>query len=579
MNRLSREDSLRYIMQNVTFLNSSAVAKDTVPALLMPLLESSIPGLSLVTGFLSDYLNIDISQYLGVLLVLVALSSGVNYLADRFWNIWRAYLMSTAEIRCNDEMYNYLMYWISKSGLSKRTTNFVAGTQTNSAYVYTDEGSDDEEVSCDYDEINLNEDISKQYWNWDRMKTLRFTPSVGTHYFRYKGRWLSFSRFQEKEKGFYGSTMTEQIYLSCFGRNPQILKDLLQEAQVAYLERDSNKTVIYRGTRSYGGTSEDMEWVRCMSRPPRPMSTVVLDEAQKQMILDDMREYLHPRTKKWYSTRGIPYRRGYLLHGPPGTGKTSLCFALAGLLHLRIYVASLNSKNITEDGLATLFRELPSRCIVLLEDIDSAGLSMKRNNEKEVENTTCDSQEDTSVGKSSTSAVTNVDKGISLSGVLNIIDGVASSEGRILVMTTNHIEKLDSALLRPGRVDMTVHFGYANFAMIKGLFMAIYSTLETEAPTKHHGSNSSAVDGQRLENGKDVMSTVNGSVCRAPGFHHHGKTDVDICVLAEQFASLFPADEFTPAEIQGFLLKHKANPEEAIQDLEKWISQRGKRQV
>jgi chaperone BCS1 len=73
-----------------------------------------------------------------------------------------------------------------------------------------------------------------------------------------------------------------------------------------------------------------------------------------------------------YATRGIPHRRGYLFHGPPGTGKTSLSFALAGIFGLDIYCASLSENELKESDLAHLFTFLPDRCIVLLEDIDSA---------------------------------------------------------------------------------------------------------------------------------------------------------------------------------------------------------------
>jgi mitochondrial chaperone BCS1 len=562
------------------------MAELTASTTLMTLLESSIPGLSLATKFFSEYLHVDISQYLGVVLVVIALSAVVNYCADGFWHIWGEYFMSTAEIRNDDEMYNYLMYWISRNELSKRTTHFVAGTRTNSSHVDMSEDSDDEDYAYDYDDVDLSKEISKQCQRWDRMKTLRFTPSNGTHYFRYKGHWLSFTRSQEREKGFYGARLTEEIYLSCFGRNPQILKVLLQEAQMAYLERDGNKTVIYRSSRPYGGTYDDLEWVRCMSRPPRPMSTVVLDEAQKQMILDDMKDYLHPRTKKWYANRGIPYRRGYLLHGQPGTGKTSLCFALAGLLHLKIYVASLNSRGMTDDSLASIFLDLPSRCIVLLEDIDAAGLAVKRQNDTQAEKKERNREEDKSVEVSSTTAPVNTDnvainKGISLSGFLNVIDGVASSEGRILVMTTNHIEKLDSALLRPGRVDLTIRFGYANFAMIKGLFMAIYSTLEADALDKYSEMNGVAVERQEshVVNRKFEMSVANGYASRKLGCHRHCRTDKEIGTLAEHFAKLVPADKFTPAEIQGYLLKHKTNPKGAIQGLEKWMERREERKA
>jgi chaperone BCS1 len=566
--------------------NASRTADSTAPSPLLSLLEVSIPGVSLISKFLTEYLHIDISQYLGVVLLIAGASTVWTYLADRFWLTWSAYFMSTAEVRYNDEVYNYLMFWISKNGLSKRTSHFVVTTQTNSSQVYTAQDSADEGDDFDF-EGEMSVDIAQKLRNWDRMKTLRFTPSSGTHYFRYKGHWLWFTRAQEKEQGFYGSTMADEISVSCLGRNPQILKDLMQDAQVAYLEKDGNKTIIYRGTKGWGGSSDDMDWVRCMSRPPREMSTVVLDEAQKSLVLEDMKEYLHPQTKKWYSNRGIPYRRGYLLHGPPGTGKTSLCFALAGLLQLRIYVAGLNSKTITEDGLSSLFRNLPARCIVLLEDIDAAGLTASRNDEP-VPETKAEETAGDKTGPSGAPKPANVDtspKGITLSGFLNIIDGVASSEGRILVMTTNHIEKLDAALLRPGRVDLTVHFGRASIAVLKGMFMAIYSTVEADLV---HGSNTKTdavveelsekptnEEAKEPSNGHAKNPSNGAAKLPVSSFlQHHGKTDSEIRVMADEFARLVPADLFTPAEIQGYLLTHKRDPQRALDGVQEFVEKR-----
>ncbi|KAF6819842.1 mitochondrial chaperone bcs1 [Colletotrichum musicola] len=104
--------------------------------------------------------------------------------------------------------------------------------------------------------------------------------------------------------------------------------------------------------------------------------------------------------------------------------------------------AVIPKKDDVHEGLAFLFRNLPETCIVLMEDIDAAGLTSTRATSKTVENR----------GKRASS---EQDK-ISLSGLLNLLDGTASQGGRILIMTTNHAEHLDQALLRPGRVDMTV---------------------------------------------------------------------------------------------------------------------------
>lgn len=93
--------------------------------LVSTLLENTIPGFSLITKFFSDYFKIDLSKYFGHLLLVVGLTTAANYVIDRFWSTCSDYFMSTAQVRYNDEIYNYLMYWISKNGMSKKSTHFV----------------------------------------------------------------------------------------------------------------------------------------------------------------------------------------------------------------------------------------------------------------------------------------------------------------------------------------------------------------------------------------------------------------------------------------------------------------------
>jgi mitochondrial chaperone BCS1 len=151
---------------------------------------------------------------------------------------------------------------------------------------------------------------------------------------------------------------------------------------------------------------------------------------------------------------------------------------------LKIYVVSLNSRQVNEEGLASLFDSLPKRCVVLLEDIDTAGLTNKREGDgvqksaQEAAEAAVANGDEKPTGED----LTQNSKGISLSALLNIIDGVASQEGRILIMTTNHIDKLDKALIRPGRVDLTISFSCADTATIAGLFRGIYATLEGDLP-------------------------------------------------------------------------------------------------
>ena len=556
-----------------------------------PVLDTFLPGVSMLLDTLTQYFNIDVTYYLSVLLGLFALVAGINYCINPVWETLSRFLVSTAEIRMDDEIYSMLMFWVSKQKFAKESNRLIAGTRLNTAlWDY-----DDDDAKADGPDLLLDEDGIKDYeekaLNWEDMKNVHFTPAYGTRYFRHKGRFFAFIRSKaDKPPILFGPAVSDEIYITCLGKNPQPIKELLHEAQKSFIERDGNKTVIYRGTKN-GGSPDDIRWVRCLSRPPRSLSTVVLDRAQKEMIIEDMKDYLHPATRLWYSNRGIPYRRGYLLHGPPGTGKTSLCFAAAGMLRLKIYLISLNSRTLTEDGFASLFRELPWRCIVLLEDIDAAGLTNKRSDNP----TTNETEKDTSTKASNNGSNTSNQPTLSLSAFLNVIDGVASSEGRILIMTTNHIEKLDPAMLRPGRVDMTVEFSYADTAMVRDLFKAIYVSLDYERPAKapFTAANGSATVQEKSDivaNGSAMPSTkgdepraqdVKSDTQQQPGVErkasrrkhiHHGRTDEEIDALAGKFATMVPSKEFTPAEVQGYLLRHKRDPDGAVDGVEAWIA-------
>lgn len=123
--------------------------------------------------------------------------------------------------------------------------------------------------------------------------------------------------------------------------------------------------------------------------------------------------------------------------GPPGTGKTSFILAIAGKLNLNICPLNLTDSSIDDDTLCTLLSNLPKRSCVLLEDVDAIFVDRDSVNKDNKCN-------------------------VSFSGLLNALDGVRSTDGRILFMTTNHKEKLDEALLRPGRADIHVKLNNAS---------------------------------------------------------------------------------------------------------------------
>ncbi|OCK91917.1 uncharacterized protein K441DRAFT_572514, partial [Cenococcum geophilum 1.58] len=121
------------------------------------------------------------------------------------------------------------------------------------------------------------------------------------------------------------------------------------------------------------------------SRPSRPIDTILLNPKQKAKVVEDINKYLYPSSPRWYATRGIPYYRGYLFYRPPRTGKTSLSFALTGIFRLDIFCISLLKPTFTESNLNRLFNNLPRCYIVLLEDINTAGLLRDKKSNKEEE--------------------------------------------------------------------------------------------------------------------------------------------------------------------------------------------------
>jgi hypothetical protein len=177
-------------------------------------------------------------------------------------------------------------------------------------------------------------------------------------------------------------------------------------------------------------------------REPRPMSSIIMPKAEKDALVSDVVGFRNSRD--WYGQRGLPWRRGYLLEGPPGTGKSSLIMALAGVARKGVYI--INPQTVRNDNeLLKAFSEAGDG-VVVIEDIDAIDVSNTRPAKEPKEGKTA-----TRSGQSP--------KGITLSGLLNAIDGVAARDGRILFITSNHPDKLDAALIRPGRVDMRMHLG------------------------------------------------------------------------------------------------------------------------
>ncbi|KAF0638663.1 hypothetical protein FPSE5266_12249 [Fusarium pseudograminearum] len=584
-----------------------ANSSTTFPGILDSVLTTAGQASPLLQLFLFIYRLVGAQLGLDPSILLTCLGClwGLSKLFDQVWaiidNFITGYLRCTVCVTEDDQIYHTLMQFLSEQQDIATNRHLTAQTVYKSAW-------DEEEDSADALATTMVEDNqdSPKYLNFasDAARcNPRYVPAMGTTGFWHNRTFFRVYRRKEtlQNTGGWGGMAkdVEELKISCFGRSTDPIKSLLKDAKTAYFLDTRYKTAIFRPRIKENRRESWSMWQQVARRPIRPMSTVILENQEKHEVLRDINEYLHPATPKWYAFRGIPLRRGYLFHGPPGTGKTSFSFALAGVFGIDIYVISLQDPTISEEDLAVLFTRLPRRCIVLLEDIDTAGLRRPHDEEEGEEETAeetgdkdaqpkkkkikpkkeTDSDSDVSSseeerkkrrrkrrsrrsrGNSENKSTNNIlaVESISLSGLLNAIDGVASHEGRILIMTTNKPESLDEALIRPGRVDVQVGFKNATGEQAAELFYRMYEV----SRNKPMPMSKTGAAAPKAQNG-----SIHGAVdIKGPA------TDVDdeLEETSKEFGNLIPEDLLSPAEIQGFLLKRKKSPKKALEDAKGWI--------
>lgn len=195
-------------------------------------------------------------------------------------------------------------------------------------------------------------------------------------------------------------------------------------------------------------------WERDAHALPRPLDSVVLPSAIKQRLLEDVDRFCAADSKAWYERHGIPYHRGYLFHGPPGTGKTSLICALAARLGRQVHKISLVAPRLTDTSLARAFRNSDERAIMVFEDVDAM---FGKHREKHEEFS------------------------VTFSGLLNALDGVGRANGALYVFTSNHADRLDRALRRKGRIDFEVAFEHCTAQQARDMFLRFYPECAAEA--------------------------------------------------------------------------------------------------
>jgi chaperone BCS1 len=325
------------------------------------------------------------------------------------------------------------------------------------------------------------------------------------------------------------------ITLTTLGWNLDPLKSfVLQCHEWKKAHMTGTTTVYFAGdSASYGPGG----WTP-ISKAVRKLDTIDMEESIKLDLVRDADYYYSEQSKQFFADCGIPYRRGYLFYGPPGTGKTSFSAALAGHLGCDIYHINLASGDITDSKLHSLFLGLPQKSVVVIEDIDSAGIGREVTVEQKEEAADVDLADSLMPPQFRTSRKKAGEKTrslITLSGLLNAIDGNASQEGRLLIMTSNQPDALDPALTRPGRIDKKVYFGNVNKSAAKSIFMRLIG----RSALAHDAAFSMAY--------------------------------IEQC--AAEFAEKMPAHTFTPAQVQNFLQACRGDPVKALADIDTWVAE------
>ena len=223
----------------------------------------------------------------------------------------------------------------------------------------------------------------------------------------------------------------------------KILFEFFNDAR-EYYDRKEDNEIIFK-------ILKNTTWATLSKLPKRDLDTVYLDKDDKQKIFNDLKKFFSEEAR--YHKRGIPYKRNYLLEGLPGTGKTSLIFALASYFNMNVYIIHLGPK-VDDSTFMSAINGISKNSILLLEDVDALFVDRKTNYSNK--------------------------SMISFSGILNVLDGIGRKDKLLTFMTTNYLDRLDEALIRAGRVDYIMHFDYATEEQIKNMFLSYFPNQENK---------------------------------------------------------------------------------------------------
>ncbi|MGA9475781.1 MAG: AAA family ATPase [Terriglobales bacterium] len=315
-----------------------------------------------------------------------------------------------------------------------QTTMMITVKDDDAAFIWVKEWFLDQEFLKRIRQVDLDTTL--------RNERIAMIPAPGKHWFWYAGRpfevWFSRTESTRERMG----KRVESLTFRTIGRKRAFLQHFVDDIVKCHIKRQGVQSYLY-------AYNDGWDYVEGYS--PRVLASVVLELGEKEHLLQDMAQFRKSRQR--YERLGVPYHRGYLFYGPPGTGKTSLVSALAAHFGLSIYMVNL--ADFSDRNLLNAVNQVPANSVLLFEDIDCMRGAGSR-----AAASSSDAQKH--LAGSSTKENASTLNGVTLSGLLNVLDGFCAPHGVLFVMTTNHVEKLDEALLRPGRIDYRLFMGAAS---------------------------------------------------------------------------------------------------------------------
>src|SRR5258708_6446235 len=304
--------------------------------------------------------------------------------------------------------------------LVEQTTLMVTVKDDDAAFVWVKEWFLEQKFLKRIRRVDLDTEM--------RNERVALIPAPGTHWFWYRGRPFLVYFYRTENTRERSARRIESLTFRTVGRKRVVLQGFVDDVVACHIKK--------LGIQSRLFTYND-GWDSVEGYAPRLLDSVILQPGEKEHLVQDIEKFR--RSKQRYERLGIPYHRGYLFYGPPGTGKTSLVSALAANFGLSIY--SINLADFNDRTLMNAINEVNSNSVLLFEDIDCMKSSQTRVPSASHGNEGPNEQ------KQKEAVADN--NGVSLSGLLNVLDGFHAPTNVLFMMTTHSMEPLDDGLLRP----------------------------------------------------------------------------------------------------------------------------------